>query len=93
MIEDTIARIEERLRSDESLPASERAELEQLLRQLRTESATLPRLDPRGPAEPGEDVHSALGRLEESLAEFEATHPQLIGIVNRISNILSNMGI
>ena len=93
MIEDTIARIEERLRTAENLPSSERAELERLLEQLRTEAASLPQLrEPAREAEE-EDVHSALGRLEESLTEFETTHPQLVGIVNRISTMLANMGI
>ena len=93
MIEDTIAKIEERLRTAENLPSSERAELERLLAQLRAEAASLPQLrEPAG--EPGdEDVHSALDRLGESLTEFETTHPQLVGIVNRISTMLANMGI
>ena len=93
MIEDTIARIEERLRTAQNLPSSERAELEQLLAQLRTEAGSLPQLRGSHGEPEDEDVHGALGRLEESLTEFEATHPQLVGIVNRISTILANMGI
>jgi hypothetical protein len=42
---------------------------------------------------PEDDADTALGRLRESLAEFETTHPQLVGTVNRISTILANMGI
>ena len=93
MIEDTIAKIEERLRTAENLPSSERAELQLLLSQLRTEAASLPQLGEPGGESEDEDVHSALGRLEESLTEFETTHPQLVGIVNRISTMLANMGI
>ena len=94
MIEDTIARIEERLRTAQNLPSSERAELQDLLAQLRTEAASLPHLrGPVGQSDDDKDVQSALGRLEESLTEFETTHPQLVGIVNRISTILANMGI
>jgi hypothetical protein len=93
MIEDTIAKIEQRLRTANQIPLSERAELEELLAQLRREAGSLPRLrEPEGMAG-DEDVQSALGRLEESLTEFETTHPQLVGIVNRISTILANMGI
>ena len=93
MIEDTIAKIEEKLRTAQNLPSSERAELEDLLAQLRTEASSLPDLRDSSEDADDEDVQSALGRLEESLTEFETTHPQLVGIVNRISNILANMGI
>jgi len=93
MIEDTIAKIEEKLRTAKDLPSAERAELEDLLSQLRTEASSLPDLKERSEDTDDEDVQSALGRLEESLTEFETTHPQLVGIVNRISNILANMGI
>ena len=92
MIEDTIAKIEERLGTAQNLPPSERAELEKLLVELRREAASLPSLQGSGAPE-DEDVQGALGRLEESLTEFETTHPQLVGIVNRISTILANMGI
>lgn len=94
MIEDTIEKIELRLRTNNSLPPSERAELEQLLAQLRNEARSLPRPPlPTSPMSPDDDAHTALGRLQESLTEFETTHPQLVGTVNRISTILANMGI
>lgn len=93
MIEDTIAKIEEKLRTAQHLPSSERAELEGLLSQLKVETSSLPRLSERLENADDEDVQGALGRLEESLTEFETTHPQLVGIVNRISTILANMGI
>lgn len=94
MIEDTIGKIEQRLRSTNALPDAERAELEQLLTQLRIEACSLPR-SPMSQATVREedDAHTALGHLQESLAEFETTHPQLVGTVNRISTILANMGI
>lgn len=97
MIEDTIAKIEQRLRSARDLPISERQELERLLLQLRTEANTLPALrgSGNGPIETDDpdDANTALSRLQESVAEFETTHPHLIGTVNRISTILANMGI
>jgi hypothetical protein len=93
MIEDTIAKIEETLRTAQNLPVAERAELEQLLAQLKTEAASLPCLRETDENAEDDGVHGALGRLEESLTEFETTHPQLVGIVNRISTILANMGI
>jgi hypothetical protein len=94
MIEDTISKIELRLRTNNSLPPTERFELENLLAQLRTEARSLPRPPiPSTPQSPDEDAQTALGRLQHSLAEFETTHPQLVGTVNRISTILANMGI
>lgn len=93
MIEDTIAKIEQRLRTAQSLPPAERLELEQLLAQLRSEAHSLPRTPALPTASPDDDAHTALGRLQESLTEFETTHPQLVGTVNRISTILANMGI
>lgn len=94
MIEDTIAKIEARLRTAESLPRAERLELEQLLAQLRIEARTLPTLPTLDISTArDDDAQTALDRLQESLAEFETTHPQLVGTVNRISTILANMGI
>lgn len=94
MIEDTIGKIEQRLRSTNALPDAERAELEQLLTQLRREARSLPGPPLSStPVSEGDDAHTALGHLQESLAEFENTHPQLVGTVNRISTILANMGI
>lgn len=94
MIEHTIAELETRLRSVHGLGESERREVESLLSQLRAEVAlakaagTVP---PRAAAPAAHD--SLLDKLAESVTGFEATHPQLTGIVNRISTILANMGI
>lgn len=92
MIEETIARIEERLRAAESLAPERRQELEELLAQLRREAAGVA-IECGEPAGADEDARSAVNRLESSLTEFEASHPQLVGLVNRISTVLANMGI
>lgn len=96
MIEDTIARIEERLRAADSIPAEKRRELEQLILELRREAAALPphvRARRTNESDLVLDARTAVDRLGENLTEFEATHPQLVGLVNRISTFLSNMGI
>jgi hypothetical protein len=36
---------------------------------------------------------AAIGGLTASVADFEASHPQLVQVVNRIAVTLSNMGI
>ena len=94
MIEDTIGKIEQRLRTANALPDADRFELEQLLAQLRNEARSLPRQPflPRPLAEDA-DAHTALRQLRQSITEFETSHPQLVGTVNRISTILANMGI
>lgn len=93
VIEETIARIEDRLRAADTLSPAQRAELEGLLGQLRREARSLPpnALPPATASE--EDVRSTISRLEESLTAFETSHPQLTSLVNRISTVLSNMGI
>jgi hypothetical protein len=93
MIENTIAKIEERLRTDDSLPPEKRLELEQLLAELRRESSALPSLARRNSDESDIDLRAAVDRLGTSLTEFEASHPQLVALVNRISTVLANMGI
>jgi hypothetical protein len=40
-----------------------------------------------------ETLRHSIGGLESSVGEFEKTHPQLVGIVNRIATMLANMGI
>ena len=90
MIEDTINKIEERFRSADNLSLEKRQELESLLQELRSELSRLPRTAPQGNVDEHEDL---LDRLNQSVTEFETTHPQLVGIVNRISTILANMGI
>jgi hypothetical protein len=40
-----------------------------------------------------ETLRHSIGELESSVGEFEETHPQLVGIVNRLASMLANMGI
>ena len=40
-----------------------------------------------------ESLKSSVSGLEASVSELEASHPQLTGLVNRLANMLSNMGI
>jgi hypothetical protein len=91
MIEDTISKIEERLQAADSLSPEKRRELESLLGQLRREARGLELSVPE--PEEDQDARSAIDQLEASLTEFETSHPQLVGLVNRISTMLANMGI
>lgn len=96
MIEHTIEKLEERLRSA-SLTQEQRSEAERLLHELKTELArarksAAPELA-RGEKRELREDESALDLLSESVTGFEASHPRLVGLVNRISTVLANMGI
>ena len=109
MIDDTISRIEAKLRESGPSNAEHREELLLLLGQLKEELGRLERTH-------SEDVRNITGRAERSaevatstnnpellkrsiqeLADsvdgFENSHPQLVQIVNRIATMLSNLGI
>jgi hypothetical protein len=38
-------------------------------------------------------LRHSIGGLQSSVGEFETSHPQLAGLVNRIASLLANMGI
>jgi hypothetical protein len=40
-----------------------------------------------------EVLKHSIGGLQSSVGEFETTHPQLSGLVNRMASLLANMGI
>lgn len=93
MIEETIARLEKRLHGA-SLSPHQRAEIERLLGELRSELAVARESGARMPPPTlVEEDESPLERLSQSVTQFETTHPQLVAIVNRISAVLANMGI
>jgi hypothetical protein len=64
-----------------------------LLAQLRAEAQTLPRLPRQQEPASTRSEDDLLGRLKESVTEFETTHPQLITLVDRINNMLASFGI
>ncbi len=107
MIPERLAKIEATLRKSSNIPESTRQELLDLVAGLKAEVAPLVEENahaiadsahaaveaavrrekhPEGPAE-------ALEGLAASVREFEATHPRLVEIVDRLALTLSNMGI
>lgn len=40
-----------------------------------------------------ENDESFIGRLEDGIARFEVTHPELVGTINKVLESLSNAGI
>ena len=110
MIQDTIQKIESKLKTSDAIKPENKSELIGLLAQLRLEIDGLARTNAEGAQTVAGfteiSTHEAtriqknpqllelsLQGLSRSVEEFEDTHPQLVGVVNRISTVLANMGI
>jgi len=108
MIQDRIAKIEATLAGAPDLSPAIRQELLTLLDELKTEVATIqPSHEAQAlsiaasadaafaSAANAEDdgTPAALKDLRATVEEFEASHPQLVSVVERIAVTLSNMGI
>ena len=86
MSEKIISEIEAKVRGANSIAASEKNELLQLLAKLKTDIA----------AGEKQNLTSLKGPVEElrsSVAGFEQSHPKLVQAVNNITNTLANLGI
>ena len=110
MIEETLSKIENRLKNCGNIQDAQRTELLGLMGELRSEVLGLSEADPdharsiasyaelstheatRGELKPVLLEH-ALGGLSKSVLGFESAHPKLTEVVNRISVLLSNMGV
>ncbi len=110
MIDDTIAKIQQQLREASNLSPDKRAELQDLIAQLRTEISGLREVDPdradsiaafakvsaleaTRPDQQPDATKTAIDDLQSSVTGFEAAHPKLTAVVNRIASTLSNLGI
>ena len=110
MLNDTISKIEARVRNSGAVGETHRAELLKLLGELRGEISRLSKThqeqaesitsfaevstqEATRETKNPEALRHSIGGLESSVGEFEKTHPQLVGIVNRIAGMLANMGI
>jgi len=109
MIRDTISKIEARLHSADACSEEVRAELLQLLAELKGEISTVDdeqarsiaghteHVTAQAIAEPAERNPESLKRslqdLSESVEGFETSHPRLVAVVNRIATTLANIGI
>jgi hypothetical protein len=101
MIEETITKLEERLKSSGTLPAASRDELLQLLGTLKQEVSELAKTQ-GGRAEPiigysGASSRSATEPVNDQLRNFvasvETSHPKTVQILNRITEIMADLGI
>ncbi|HEU6448705.1 MAG TPA: DUF4404 family protein [Verrucomicrobiae bacterium] len=85
MIENTIAELEAKIRS-ESLSEDRRHELLQLLATLKTQLSERDKTNLK-------PLKSSVEELRASVEGFEKSHPQLVQTVNNISSVLANLGI
>jgi hypothetical protein len=101
MVEDRIRNIEARVQQSGNLPESAKAELLEIIGELREELQGVKKEHlekAEGSAGAGETPHGetlddALGGLSGTVTELEATHPRLAELVNRLAVALANMGI
>jgi hypothetical protein len=108
MIQDRIAQIEARLASASDLPADTRRELQALLADLKTEvtaltaahgaqaqtiTASTDAAISQATAPEKGGGRDVLSELRASVEGFEASHPRLVQVVDRLALTLSNMGI
>jgi Domain of unknown function (DUF4404) len=82
----TLMELQAQLRHTESLPESEREFVDALYEEIE-ELLARPRQQP--PVRP----HPLLERLEDAEKRFEVSHPELTGVIGRVIDSLSTMGI
>jgi hypothetical protein len=96
MIDRHIDNLESRIRSAEGIPEERRVELLGLLASMRAEAASLP-ADAQGGTSSAiaddQPAEAVVTEIQDSLAEFEASHPKLTQLTNQVAMVLSNMGI
>jgi hypothetical protein len=102
MIKDTISKLEARLKNSSALPAASRDEILQLLGTLKQEVTDLSKTQGGGEhivgfTPPSATAPNRTEPLNEQLRNFvgsvETSHPKSVQILNRISEILADLGI
>jgi hypothetical protein len=100
MVEDRIRNIESRVQASANLPEGAKAELLNLLAELRAELQAVKKEHLKqaeesagGGPRHGESLNEAVGGLTGTVRELEAIHPRLAALANRLAVALANMGI
>lgn len=89
MIKETIKKIEQTLKSGSTLNEKQTLELKILLKRLEGQVQELA----DNKEKPSSLFEDSFNEMKKNIDEFEGSHPDLVTMVNNISNILSNMGI
>ena len=93
IMKDTISEIEERIRNAGSLKPESRAELLDLLGQLKSQIAALSETHQEQAQSIAKSLKFSILGLQSSVHELEQSHPQLVGVVDRLAAMLAGMGI
>ncbi len=103
MIEETISKLEARLKNSTAMPVQSRDELLQLLGTLKQELSDLNKAHGGDtehiigytpvPASPPSRPGSEPVDVRNFVASVQTSHPQFVSILNRISEILADLGI
>ncbi len=94
MINKTIQQIEDTIRKMDHVDPRKKEEVRRLLGTLKTEIEALSKTH----QERAEQIETHLGALSskdltDSVRGFEASHPQLVGAINDLCNLLAGIGI
>ena len=95
MIDDTLAKLEDRIHAVESRGDGSRKELLALVAELRAELGAISETHADDAAALAHHVREAGsgGRVEDSIRSFESTHPKIVGLVRSLMNTLADAGI
>lgn len=101
MVEDKLKRIEERISQSENMAGENKAQVLELLKELKSEMSensenvgtelkqNISKID----SEDEGFIKSAFSDINETINEFEESHPKLVQIINSICTQLSNSGL
>ena len=95
MIEDTLRKLEERIRSSERTGDGTRQELLELVAELRREFAAVAESHHEDAAAIAAHAGKATegGAVAESMREFESAHPRVVGLFQSLMRTLADAGI
>ena len=97
MVEEHIRNIEQRVQGSAELPETAKAELMEILAEMRSELGAVDKehLEKAAAATTAGDasLNQAVGGLSGTVRELEAMHPRLAELANRLAAVLANMGI
>ena len=101
MIEDTLRKLEERIRASESAGDGARGDLLALVAELRSEFAEVAESHGEDAAAiaahteriAGDDKGPATGAVADSMLEFESAHPRITGLLQSLMRTLADAGI
>lgn len=96
MIDETLSKLQARIRAAEGTSDSNRQELLELVAELRSELAAISETHTDDAARLAEHTHAAAEGahgVEDAMMEFETAHPKIVGLVRSFLHTLAEAGI